>query len=272
MSPLPGPDAAALRALGVADEVAELLAGSELLLDAAGEPVVLTAEVDDETGRARALATFLGPASDAAVAEVVEAAAVRHPEAAEVVLVLPPGRTPPASGAPLLRYALATDGIGRAPDVEGWAVRHADDNDAVDVVPLYAEALPDGVDADPWELQELCLELFDEALEEGAVFVAHGPDGFAGHLTLVLDEDELSGTTRLEVFDRYVLGEVGASPAVELLTWAAVEHARAEGMALRACVHGDGPEVEAALESLLELGWWRDEVCWAVPLAGGAGA
>ncbi|AXX30136.1 hypothetical protein KCV87_06320 [Actinosynnema pretiosum subsp. pretiosum] len=276
MSPLPGPDAAALRALGLSDEVADLLAGSEQLLDVAGEPVVLTAEVDGASGGTRALATFLGPSSDAAVAEVVAIAADRHPEAAELVLVLPPGRTPPASGAPLLRYALATGGIGPVPDAAGWVVRDANDNDAVDVVPLYAEALPHLADVDPWELQEHCLELFDEALEEGAVFVAHGPTGFAGHLTLIPDEDELTGSPRLEVFDRCVVGEAVGTPVAALLTWAAVEHARAEGLPLRACVHGDGAEVDAALESLLAEGWRRDEVCWAVPLRGadpsGAGA
>ncbi|WP_033438827.1 hypothetical protein [Saccharothrix sp. NRRL B-16314] len=277
MSSRPDADAAELRALGVADDVADLLAESDALARVADRLVVITPEVDDVTGDARALVTFLtssvhtGPEL---VAELAVAATALHPGIDRLVLVLPPGSEPLATpgGTAYMRYVLATDRLVTTGPAPGWQVRQATADDADDVVPLFVAALVDGyrlagVATDESTVDEYAVGLFGQALEVGAVFVAHDADGFAGHATVLPDQDDLTGRDRLELFDQFVLPRAHGTPAGSLLTSAAVEHARACGLPLRGYVSGGGPTADRVYEALVAKGWRPDTTYWSLPLS-----
>ncbi|MBB5801684.1 GNAT superfamily N-acetyltransferase [Saccharothrix ecbatanensis] len=277
MSSRPDADAAELRALGVAADVAELLAGSDALARVADHLVVITPEVDEVSGDARALVTFLAPSvhtgSDL-VAELATAAAARHPEIDRLVLVLLAGSEPPTTpgGAAYMRYVLATDRLVTARPAPGTQVRRATADDADDVVPLFAAALVDGYrrsgsTTDQSTVDDYAAELFVEALEVGAVFVAHDGDGFAGHATVLPDQDDLTGQDRLELFDQFVLPRAHGTPVGPLLTSAAVEHARRVGLPLRGYVSGGDATADKVFDALLAKGWRPDTTYWSLPLS-----
>ncbi|WP_447007575.1 GNAT family N-acetyltransferase [Saccharothrix isguenensis] len=271
------PDTAELRALGVAADVAELLVESDVLARVADHLVVITPEVDQVTGESRALVTFLTPSvrtRPELVEELAATAAARHPETDRLVLVLPPGSEPPTTpgGAAYMRYVLATDQLVTARPAPGWQVRRATAADADDVVPLFAAALVEGygvagATTEQSTVDEYAAGLFDQALEAGAVFVAHDADGFTGHATVLPDQDDLTGQDRLELFDQFVLPRAHGTPAGSLLTSAAVEHARQAGLPLRGYVSGGDAGSDAVYGALLAKGWRQDTTYWSLPLS-----
>jgi GNAT superfamily N-acetyltransferase len=276
MSSRPDADAAELRALGVAADVAELLAGSDALVRVADHLVVITPEVDEVSGDARALVTFLSPSVHTGpdLVELATAAAARHPEIDRLVLVLLAGSEPPTTpgGAAYMRYVLATDRLVTARPAPGTQVRRATADDADDVVPLFAAALVDGyhlagATTDKSTVDEYAAGLFGEALEVGAVFVAHDGDGFAGHATVLPDQDDLTGQDRLELFDQFVLPRAHGTPVGSLLTSAAVEHARRVGLPLRGYVSGGDATADKVFDALLAKGWRQDTTYWSLPLS-----
>lgn len=268
MSSLPDP-VTELVGRGVRAELAEELAGSDQLVRVAGEPVVLAPDADPVTGRPRVLATLLG--GPVPMPPLVDLARARHPGAESVMLVLPASVPEPATGRPYMRYVLATDALAPAREEPGWVVRRADAGDAPDVVPLLVKAMADGYEGAGSPVAEDALRedaerVFAQALTEGAVFVAHDDGGFAGHATVVPDEDELTGLPRLELFDTFVLPAYRSSRAAVLLTAAALGYARELALPLRGYVSGHDDNAERVLAKLTAHGWRRDTTYWSLPL------
>ncbi|MBM7814480.1 GNAT family N-acetyltransferase [Saccharothrix algeriensis] len=260
---------------GVRAELAAELVGSDLLVRVAGEPVVLAPDADPVTGSPRVLATPLG--GPVPTPPLVDLVRERHPGAEAVVLVLPAGAPEPATGRAYMRYVLATDALAPADPEPGWVVRRADGHDAPDVVPLLVQAMADGYrgagsPVATAALREHAERVFGQALAEGAVFVAHDGGGFAGHATVVPDEDELTGRPRLELFDTFVLPARRGSRASALLTSAVVRHARGLGLPLRGYVSGHDDNAARVLAKLTANGWRRDTTYWSLPLDEGRSA
>ncbi|MDX8050907.1 GNAT family N-acetyltransferase [Lentzea sp. BCCO 10_0798] len=269
MSSPPDP-VAELVGRGVRAELAAELAESGLLVRVAGEPVVLAPDADPVTGRPRVLATLLG--GPVPVPPLTDLVRSRHPGAESVMLVLPASVPEPAAGRPYMRYLLATDALTPASEEPGWLVRRAGEGDAPDVLPLLVKAMVDGYEGAgspvaAESLREDAERVFAQALAEGAVFVAHDDSGFAGHATVVPDEDELTGLPRLELFDTFVLPARRGSRAGALLNSAALRYARELGLPLRGYVSGHDDNAERVLARLTAHGWRRDTTYWSLPLA-----
>ncbi|MCC8251531.1 hypothetical protein [Saccharothrix luteola] len=261
---------------GVAPDLAEELSTSGLLARLHDELAVITEDTDAITGQRRALAVLL-KSTGRGVADLLprlaDVARLRFPGVDRMMTVVPARRIVPAprSGHPHMRYVLATDAVALADPDGDWSVRPAGRTDISDVLPLLVEAMVDGYRVAGTAVGEAQVEadarrLFDRAVEDGIVFVAHDDEGFAGHVTIVPDRDELSGLDRLELFDLFVPRHRRGTPASRLLTSAALRYARNRGLPLRGYVSGHGPAPDRVLDSLLGKGWVRDTTYWSCSL------
>jgi hypothetical protein len=257
-----------LRELGVHADVADAIVAAGVLCRVGDELLVITSAVDEVTSTSQALVTFLvaeGEIRAGLVGDVVDLAVSRHPSASQVVLSIPATRaiTKPLSARPYMRYVVATDELELPEPAPGWTIRRAVAQDAGDVVPLYVTAFVEGYAAAETSVPTAEAEvrgqsLFTHALADGAVFVAYGPQGFAGHATVIPDVDDLTGRSRLELFDLFVPAPFRSTPAGGLLTSAAVRHAQERGLVLRGYVSGHDANAEKVLDGLVSKGWRQD--------------
>lgn len=267
-----------LRERGVRADVADAMIEADVLCRVGDELLVITSGVDEMTSTPQALVTFLvaeGEIRTELVCEVVGLVVSRHPSVDQVVLSIPATRAIPerSSGRPYMRYVAATDELVLREHAPGWQIRRAIASDVDDVVPLYVTAFVEGYSlaegAVPRAVAEVrSRSLFDQALADGAVFVAHGPGGFAGHATVIPDVDELTGRRRLELFDLFVLPRYRSTPAGGMLTSAAVRYAREHKLVLRGHVSGHDTNADKVLNGLLTKGWRLDTTYLLVSLGG----
>lgn len=279
--PLPSPVdiVAELQSFGVHEDIASQLAETDQLTRMHGELAILSCETDTITGWLRALVTYVSPDARIdvdAVPDWTRLALSQFPGIREVMLVFQAGRSQsePDVGLPYMRYVLASDEFTPVGPVPGWSVRSAQRDNAAEVVPLLVAAMVDGYRlagsaVDDAIVDEYAHGLFEQALEDGAVFVAYDGDRFAGHVTVLADQDELSLAKRLEMFDLFVLPEHRGTAASELLSSAAVDYARQRGLALRGHVSGHDENAARVLSGLQRKGWRRDTTYWLLPLDDG---
>jgi GNAT superfamily N-acetyltransferase len=265
-----------LREHGVHADVADAVIDADAIVHVGDELIVITHSVDEVSSASQALITFFesgGKLGNRLIREIVDLAVARHPCVDQLVLSLPAARAvcEPIAGDPFMRYVVATDAVMLSGTARGWHVRLAQETDADDVIPLYSAAMAQGYDLAGASVNDAAVAssarvIFDRAIADGAVFVAYGPDGFAGHATVTRDEDDLTRQTRLELFDVFVLPQDRGAPTGGLLTSAAVRYAREEGLSLRGYVSGHDGNSDKVLDVLLSRGWKRDTTYWLVPL------
>lgn len=265
-----------LRELGVQADVADAIVQADMLCRSGDELLVISSAIDEVTASSQALVTFLvaeGEIRAGLVRDVVGLATSRHPTASQVVLSMPATRvvSEQLSARPYMRYVVATDELVLREPAPEWKIRRAVARDAGDVVPLYVTAFVEGyagagTSVPLAEAEVRGQSLFGCALADGAVFVAYGPDGFAGHATVIPDVDDLTGEPRLELFDLFVLPQYRSTPAGGVLTSAAVRYAREYGLVLRGYVSGCDANAEKVLDGLLSKGWRRDRTYLLISL------
>jgi GNAT superfamily N-acetyltransferase len=267
----PAQDRAELVRAGVRAELADQLVAAGLTARVRDQLLIITEHLDPIAGESRALvplgAEIVIDDPDA-LAELVALARQRIPAASRLILVLGRPATLPV-GTPYLRYVRAGSGSPVAPPAD-WQVRPTGPEDQAEVVPLLREALAAGYTeagscADPDALDRVAAEVFGQCLTDGWGFVARQDGRFTGHLTVVPDEDELTGAARWDLFDMFVLPPYRGGPSARLLTSAAA--ARAGDRPLRGHVAGSDANSDAVLERLVGFGWQPDDTYWSVPLS-----
>jgi len=264
-------DHAELLRTGVRAELADDLLAAGLTARVRDRLLVVTEYLDPVDGESRAFVPLGGEVvldHPDALETLTELAADRVPAATRLILQLDSTATPPA-GVPYLRYVRAGAPAGQAVPADGWQVRRTVPADRADVLPLLREALTVGYAeagsaADTDALEEVAGAVFSSCLTDGWGLVVHHQDRFTGHLTVVPDEDELTGESRWELFDMFVLPEFRSGPSARLLTAAAV--AAAGDRPLRGHVVGADAHSQLVFDRLVGSGWRPDTTYWSIPL------
>lgn len=266
---------AALVDAGLSAERAAELAEAGLVVQVGGRFLVVAEDVDPLSGDRRALvvgdcAAVL--AEPGTLRELRDAVADRHPGAARIVLRLDgPTRPDPDLGAELLLRYVQSGPPPAPPDDPSWTARPYESGDREPVAALLRAAIADGYDtvgsgAPDAAAAAFAEDLLDRVGHDVVVFCAVEDGRFAGHATIVWDEDELTGAVRPELFDMFVLPERRGTPAARLLTAAAVGWAAAAGSPLRGHVVGGDAAATAVFERLVAAGWRPAEAYWALPM------
>jgi hypothetical protein len=214
-------------------------------------------------------------------AELRRLAARRHPEASVAVVRVPAGAPaplePPAGPARRMSTYVVADTVPSSPVPSSpvppadWAVRPYRPDDRADVAELLARALLTGYagagePADRVTVEGYVAGLLDQVGDGVTVYCAEHRGRFAGHATVVWDEDELTGRARPELLDLYVLEQHRGSPAAGLLTREAVRWSVTAGHPLRGHVAGGDDDARTVLERLCRRGWRQSEAYWVVDL------
>ncbi|OLF13984.1 hypothetical protein BLA60_02050 [Actinophytocola xinjiangensis] len=265
----------ALVALGVPADQAEVFVDEDMVLDLAGHTLLVSVHDEDMTGRARG---FVALGAESLLGDPAALTALRAELTARaggpttVVVRLGPGHEPPEPlGARLIsRYLTAGQDVRLTDPAGEWTVRRyrAADRDAV--AELLLAALREGYrilgDGPVEGLPEAYVaSLLDREGDEVTVFTAHHGEVFTGHATLMYEEDDLTGTPQLELFDLFVLGEWRGTEAGRLLTTSAIRHAREAGLPLRGHVAGDDDNAVTVAARLCAAGWLAAESYWELP-------
>ncbi|MET9628323.1 pitrilysin family protein [Lentzea sp. NPDC006480] len=250
---------------GLLDDVADTLVAQGHTAAIGPHVVVISPETEALTGEQRALVSF--GAEHVGLAELRREIAARHPEATSGVLKLPAHSPAAPELVPHMRYLRAGD-PGEPAAEPGWTVLPMAEQDAEDVRKLLCEALRVGYRQHADE--RLIGDHVDAVLagEDTTVFVARENGVFAGHATLVPDEDELTGERRWEMLDMFVLEPWRGSPASRLLSAAAAAHAHTTGLPLYGHVSGSGEEADLVHARLAAGGWAPAFGYWVLPLEG----
>jgi GNAT superfamily N-acetyltransferase len=268
----------ALTAVGVRPGLAGELVDGDLVFVLEGHLLVIMEADDPLVAESRVLVP-VGAEPVAAYAALLAALLSLveevYPEAATLVLRLSAG-VRPAAGTParlLLQYVQIAPERRAEPPPRGWTVRPYRPDDRQPVADLLLQAIRDGYADLGGALSQgrpeaLVDDVLDRVGQDVTVFCAEHDGSFAGHATVIEEEDELTGDQQLELFDMFVLSEHRGSPAARLLTSAAVDFAASGGMPLRGHVVGDGPGPAAVVDRLLTQGWHLAESYWRVPLRG----
>ena len=258
---------------GVRPELADDLLAAGLTARVRDRLLVVTEYLDPVDGESRAFVPLGGEVvldDPAALATLVGLAADRVPAATRLILLLDSSATPP-DGVPYLRYVRAGTPADAVVPADGWQLRRTVPADRADVLPLLRQALAVGYAeagsaADGAALDEVAGAVFTRCLTDGWGFVAHHRGRFTGHLTVLPDQDELTGECRWELFDLFVLPEFRGGPSARLLTAAAV--AAAGDRPLRGHVAGADAHSQLVLDRLVGSGWQPDTTYWSIPLPG----
>lgn len=259
---------------------ARLFAAEKMVLAVGDVRLILSIRDEPLSGRREALlALDTAPvvSEPALLNEVRDAVRERDEKVSTLVLRLPPEVEPTDTfvGKRATQYIVAGPDVRTVTESGEWTLRPYGPENHDAVAALLREALELGYRTTVPDVPVPDVGEFVESLlnSDGVtVFTAYHRDTFAGHATVVTDEDELTGAPQLELFDQFVLREWRGTAAGGLLASAAVGRARSAGHALRGHVVGDDPHSEAVTARLLAAGWHRAESYWAVPLSGGADA
>jgi GNAT superfamily N-acetyltransferase len=235
----------------VVEEVTEPLSGDRRVLVAAGaEPLLANVDLMGELRRH---------------------VAREYPSASTVVLRSRGDVEPEqAIGARLLmRYVEFSSPPEAQPEAPGWTVAPFTKTEREAVAALLTQAINAGYTsvgtaAAERETRHLVDDLLDRAGDEVTIFCAFRRGDFAGHATVVWDEDDLTGEVRAELFDLFVRPEHRGTPAARLLTSAAVRSAAAAGFRLRGHVVGGDDNARVVFERLIADGWHPAEAYWSV--------
>jgi GNAT superfamily N-acetyltransferase len=265
----------ALVALGIPAERANLFVDEDMVVEVAGKVLLVSFDEEEMTGKSRAVVA-LGVETllddDAAMAALRAELSARAGRLDAIVCRLGPESEPPDTlGARLIsRYLTAGPAVPIVEPTGRWSVRpyRPDDHDVV--ADLLLEAIHEGyrivgdgpLDGGPESFVESLLARVGGEVD---VFVSHHGRDFAGHVTLMVEQDDLTGQTQLELFDMFVLHEWRGTEAGKLLTSSAVLAARERGLALRGHVAGDNANAAAVTARLLASGWHRAESYWSLP-------
>lgn len=265
----------ALEALGIPTDRANLFVDEDMVVEVAGRVLLVSVDEEQMTGKSRAVVAL---GVDALLDDDVAMAALRTELSARagrldaVVLRLGPDVEPPETlGARLIsRYLTAGPTVPIVEPTGRWSVRPYRPDDHDTLAGLLLEAVREGyriagdgpLDGGP--------ESFVESLLAGvggdvSVFVGHHGHDFAGHVTVMAEQDDLTGVTQLELFDMFVLHEWRGTEAGALLTSSALRSARERGLPLRGHVAGDNANAAAVTARLLASGWHRAESYWSLP-------
>jgi GNAT superfamily N-acetyltransferase len=259
---------------GVAEAMADTLVSDGLVARLDDHLLVVSQYVDAITGSRQALVPFGADATVTdrnALAQLASMVAERLPGTTELILTIRPEVRPPV-GQPYLRYVVAGPSVRRLLPQDGWTVRPSTRSDAADVIALLERALLDGyaeagADPDGTVVHDVAEDLFATSLSDGWGHVTHSGGTFVGHVTVLPDQDELTGQARWEMFDMFVLPEWRSGPAAGLLVSAAATRAAETGLPLRGHVSGCGPHSDLVLAGLVAQGWCAETVYWSIDLA-----
>ena len=266
----------ALRALGIPEGRAQDLVEAGLALTIDGHVAVVGETADPISGEGTLLVAggadglLADPRTTERLGELV---GDRFPGIDTVTLRLEGGRTPEAlPGARLLLRYVESTRPPRAvePGRDGYLVRPYEPAERSNVSALLTEAIDAGYTtlgaaAGSQETAAFVADLLDRIGVDVGVFCARLGDHFAGHATVIWDEDELTGDCRPELFDVFVLPEHRGTSAGRLLTDAAITFAAEAGFPLRGHVVGGGDAALSVFHRLQQDGWRAAEEYWSVP-------
>jgi hypothetical protein len=244
-----------------------------------GEHIVVMGETEEALTGAQQVVVPLGADDILCDADLTERlcqlAARRHPDATVAVIRTaagaPPVRLAPHGRARPLSTYLTIDRIPAARTDPEWSVRRYRGHDRDDVTELLVRALGAGYESaglavDHRRTETFAAELLDQAGAAVTVFCLEHRGEFAGHATVIWDTDELTGQTRPELLDMYVLEHHRGSPAAGLLTREAVRWSLAAGHPLRGHVSTSATGADGVLARLIRAGWRETESYWLVDL------
>jgi len=263
---------AGLLAAGIPAGRAQALVSAGLTAEVGGHLVVVGEMTDRLSGERMVL---VAGGADAVVRdahltdELRTLVARRHPGVGTLMVRAERESEPAAAiGAQLvMRYVESGPPPVSAPPESEWRVRPYEAADREPVADLLARAIEAGytsvgVPAAEPQTRQFVDDLLDRTDDDVTVFCAFRRDRFAGHATVVWDEDDLTGRLRPELFDVFVLPEHRATPASRLLTAAAVSWAAAAGFRLRGHVVGGDENAQAVFRRLVADGWRPAEAYW----------